>query len=204
MSSSTVRRPMSICFLKSIFPVDPVAAHWGVPAENPLDQPEPGEEESFPYQRAWQESRPLKVAQDAYWVLAPGATAVSRRWFLDQFAQLARLIQQHWGLKPVIVGGKSEVQLAESLKRDHQIPAIDMTARSKISDLHDLFSGAAFTVTNESGLAHLASLCGSPVQVICGRRGSASDSALRPWARTGAVQPSGLLALRKEQLPTDG
>jgi ADP-heptose:LPS heptosyltransferase len=68
----------------------------------------------------------------------------------------------------VIVGGRSEAPLAEQLCEDSSLKLLDLTAQGPVSSYSGLFQKARFTVSNDSGLAHVASLCGSPVQIIWG------------------------------------
>src|SRR5690606_4799450 len=103
-----------------------------------------------------------------YWVMAPGATAESRRWPEKYFLALARTIATQTGWTGVIVGGPKEAPLAELLCAEGDAKLVDYTARGPVSALFPVFRGARFTVSNESGLAHVAALCGSPVQIVCG------------------------------------
>lgn len=149
-----------------------VRGFWGTPPENDLDPWIEGELERFPAEKAWPAAVALEPPAEDYWVLAPGATAESRRWSEDQFAALARRVASDTGLSCVIVGGPKEAPLAsrlsDRLREDRQVRIRDWTARGSVTALHRIFAGAKFTVTNESGLAHVASLCGSSVQIVCG------------------------------------
>jgi heptosyltransferase-2 len=144
-----------------------VREFWGVLPENDLDDPIPGEFARFDADRYWPSARITKP-KELYWILAPGATADSRRWPLDYFIALARKISEATNLTGVIVGGPKEAPLAERLCQFEELRLVDYTARGPIPGLTDLFSGAEFTVTNESGLAHVASFCGSFTQIVCG------------------------------------
>jgi heptosyltransferase-2 len=140
---------------------------WGVLPENELDEPLPGELAGFDAARFWPGPRIAKP-KGLYWILAPGATADSRRWPLDYFIGLARKVSEATNLTGVIIGGPKEAPLAERLCQFEELRLVDYTARGPIPGLTDLFAGAEFTVTNESGLAHVASFCGSFTQIVCG------------------------------------
>lgn len=145
----------------------PVREFWGVLPENELDEPIAGELRRFDADRYWPAER-IARPRGPYWILAPGATADSRRWPLDYFIALARKIAEATNLTGVIVGGPKEAPLAERLRQFEELRLVDYTARGPIPGLTDLFAGAEFTVTNESGLAHVASFCGSFTQIVCG------------------------------------
>lgn len=151
----------------AVRPKREVREFWGVLPENELDEPVPGELAKFDPDRYWPSARVTKP-KGLYWILAPGATADSRRWPLDYFIALARKISEATNLTGLIVGGPKEAPLAERLCQFEELRLLDYTARGPLPGLTDLFAGAEFTVTNESGLAHVASFCGSFTQIICG------------------------------------
>jgi heptosyltransferase-2 len=146
----------------------PVREFWGVPPENDLDPGIPGVVERFDPRKAWPEASPIEPPEEPYWVLAPGSQAESRRWPLEAFAALAREILSERGWRGVIVGGPSETGAAMQLTSDRSIGLIDMTAKGSVAANSRIFERAKFTVSNDSGLAHVAALCGSPVQVVWG------------------------------------
>lgn len=131
----------------------------------------------------WPEVEPLEPPEGAYFILAPGATADSRRWTVEQFADLTESLMARHGLKAVVVGGSAEKEIAATLfRRGVQIE--DYTGKGWVAAHWKLFRGARFTVCNESGLAHVAALCGSRVQIVCG---AADPRRTRPIG-PGAVQ----------------
>jgi heptosyltransferase-2 len=117
--------------------------------------------------RYWPEIEPIEPPKEPYFIVAPGATADSRRWSTPQFAELISLITTKHGFKAIIVGGNAEKEIAAKLFRQG-IQIEDYTGRGWVSAHWKLFKSAKFTICNESGLAHVASLCGSKVQIICG------------------------------------
>lgn len=115
----------------------------------------------------WPEVIPLDVPKERYVVIAPGATADSRRWSAEKFSQLIQNIQQKWGYKAVIVGGPAEKPIAEEFLKKN-LPVVDYTAKGSVSSLWKVFQNSQFIVCNESGLAHVAALCNGKVQIVCG------------------------------------
>ncbi|MBC7386466.1 MAG: glycosyltransferase family 9 protein [Cryobacterium sp.] len=148
-------------------PEFPVREFFGIHPDNELDEVVPGVLDSFDADLHWPGPR-LSPPSGPYWVIAPGATAESRRWPLDYFIALAKEVSEKTSLRGVIVGGPKEAPLAERLCQFEDLRLIDYTARGPITGLVDIFRNAEFTVTNESGLAHVASFCGSFTQIICG------------------------------------
>lgn len=153
---------------------------WGLPPEakiavenvgilaDPGDIGVPGVVEKFDAARAWPDAEAVDPPVPHYWVLAPGSAAETRRWPVDRFCELARIIAKETGLIGLVVGGVAEIPLAERLCSDDTLKLVDMTAIGSPASLWKIFRGARFTVSNDSGLAHIASLCGSKVQVVWG------------------------------------
>ncbi len=115
----------------------------------------------------WPDVVPLEPPAEDYAVIAPGAMADSRRWSASKFAALIPLIEDRHRLKSVIVGGPAEKEIAKKFAT-MGLPIFDYTAKGSVSSLWKIFRRARFTVCNESGLAHVASFCGSPIHIICG------------------------------------
>jgi len=149
-------------------PARPVRAFWGLPAENELDPRIPGEVSGFDALKAWPEAEVIEPPSEPYWVLAPGSQAESRRWPAQSFARLAREILSARGWRGVIVGGAGEATLARDLVSDRSLGLIDRTAQGTVASNWKIFANARFTVSNDSGLAHVAALCGSPTQIVWG------------------------------------
>ncbi|OFZ22444.1 MAG: hypothetical protein A2X94_01305 [Bdellovibrionales bacterium GWB1_55_8] len=148
----------------------PADLFWGIPPENDLDPGVPGVT-TFDPLTSWPDAIPLVPPMGDYWCLAPGSVAESRRWSVEGFADLADRIIHERGWPVLIVGGAAESTLAEQIKSkvSHPEKVIDQAGKgSAVSAFAQIFRNARFTVSNDSGLAHVASLCGSPVHVVWG------------------------------------
>lgn len=115
----------------------------------------------------WPLAQAIEPPAEKYWVVAPGAVADSRRWSKESYAELIQLVSKSLGYPAVVVGGKSEQEIARYFEQQN-LPVINKVNQGRVSSLWKIFSHAQFTVCNESGLAHLASLCGSQVIIVCG------------------------------------
>lgn len=122
----------------------------------------------FDAARAWSGDTPCAPPAEAYWVLAPGSMAASRRWPLAQYAALARQIARTTGMRGLVVGGAAEAVAAQRLCADPELRLTDWTARGTVAAYWKVFRQARFTVSNDSGLAHVAALCGCPVYIVWG------------------------------------
>jgi heptosyltransferase-2 len=139
----------------------------GIPHFDIRDYWQKAAEKTFDPIRYWPDIVPIEPPRDPYFLVAPGATADSRRWSVDQFSDLIEKIHEVHGLKAIIIGGNAEREIANQfLKRG--LPIEDFTGKGWVSAHWKLFRQAQFTVCNESGLAHVAAMCGSPVHIVCG------------------------------------
>lgn len=172
----------------------PIREFWGIPRENELDPGTPGVLASLTLERAWPDADWLEPpVEGPYWVLAPGATAESRRWPAEFFSRLVETIYSSTGWIGLVVGGPSEAllgqELAESANQDGVTRLVDLTAQCPVTGIARLLRGARFTVCNESGLAHLAALCGSFTQIVCGAADPKRTRPLGPGRVQVAVNP---------------
>lgn len=131
----------------------------------------------------WPSVTPLDAPKDRYVVIAPGATADSRRWSAAKFSVLIRNIHEKWGYQSVIVGGPAEEDIAKQFIKE-ELPVINYVGKGSVSALWRVFQNSQFIVCNESGLAHVASLCGARVQIVCGAADPKRTKPIGP----GAVQ----------------
>jgi heptosyltransferase II len=142
-----------------------VKEFWGIPPKpgDDLDPGVPGVIPRFEPEKAWPGVDPLEPPKEPYWVLAPGAVAESRRWPVERFAELARKVITETGWKCAIVGGVAEARLADKIVAEvGPEKALDLTAQGSVTRLWKLLRNSRFSVTNDSGLAHVASLCSFP------------------------------------------
>jgi heptosyltransferase-2 len=173
----------------SLNEIEGVRHFWGLPPENELDPGIPGVVEPFQPQKSWLRAQPIQSPLKDYWVLAPGSAAESRRWPVSRFAELARKVRDSTGLCGLIVGGPKEASLALQLTEDRSLGLRDLTGQGTVADLWAVFQGARFTVANDSGLAHVAALCGSPTQVVWGAGNPQRTTPLGPGRVRVAFQP---------------
>lgn len=127
---------------------------------------EPGDVEEL---RSHPDLRELLDTQEAHGsrciCLHPGARAVDKRWPPGHFAQVGdALAQQGFGI--VITGDASEHGLAESVRRQMHAPALNAARDLSVGALAALLSRARLLVSNDTGVAHIASALALPSVVV--------------------------------------
>ncbi|TDD99936.1 glycosyltransferase family 9 protein [Jiangella asiatica] len=103
-------------------------------------------------------------------VLHPGAATAARRWPVERFAAVARQLVSRGGRRPVVVtGSAAETELAETVCVLAGLPpAAVLAGRTPLDELAALIARAALIVSNDTGVAHLASAFRTPSVVLFG------------------------------------
>lgn len=100
----------------------------------------------------------------------PGASCPSKRWPLERFAELGRMIMN---AKPharlVVIGGREEKELGRALKQIWGERAIDLTGQLSVGELAAFLKNSSALISNDSGPVHVACAVGIPVVSIFGR-----------------------------------
>jgi len=98
--------------------------------------------------------------------LAPGAEyGPAKRWPAEYFAEVAVALEKR-GMKIIVLGSERDQEPAAVVAG--QSGAVDLTGKTLLGEVVDLLSLAAITITNDSGLMHVAAAAGSAVVAIYG------------------------------------
>ena len=109
---------------------------------------------------------PAELAGRRFALLIPGASPghPGKRWPVERYGELARALAER-GLLPVILGGKGERALADTIKA-HAPEAVDLTGRTDLTDLATLVGAAAISIGNDTGVSHMAAAGGHPLVIL--------------------------------------
>ena len=118
-----------------------------------------------------------------------GGYSPARRWGMQQFAELARLLHEGCGARIVVLG--QEADRGQALAESLAVPAVDLTGQTSLPQLADIIANADLFVGADSGVMHIAAAVGSPVLCIFG---PSNADAWQPWTVGGlsAVLRSGV------------
>ncbi|MBO3749387.1 glycosyltransferase family 9 protein [Streptosporangiaceae bacterium NEAU-GS5] len=101
-------------------------------------------------------------------VIHPGGRAKDRRWPIERFAEVARVIAGE-GLQVVITGDLSERPTALMVATRAVLPPnVVLAGRTTLRELCALIAGARLVVSSDTGVAHLATAYGAPSVVVFG------------------------------------
>jgi lipopolysaccharide heptosyltransferase II len=96
-------------------------------------------------------------------VIHAGATARSRRYPPESFAELADHLVKDLGIKVVFTGTRPELSLVETIRQSMNAESTSLVGRLNLEELGALLSFAALLISNNTGPAHMAAATGTPV-----------------------------------------
>jgi lipopolysaccharide heptosyltransferase II len=96
-------------------------------------------------------------------VIHPGASAASRRYPPDGYAEVAERLVRERGWQVVFTGSQSEEALVTSIRRQMHAPAISLAGRLSLSELSAVIAMSPLLITNNTGPAHIAAAVRTPV-----------------------------------------
>lgn len=139
-----------------------VLPHLGVPMNwdfewlPPRQDVQPRVAERFP-------KAPLRIA------LIPGARWENKRWPLEYFMELTRLLLKSIPeLQITILGGKSDLPAGLAIKRISPPNVQDLTGRTTLPEMVEVLRQSELAVTNDTGPMHIAAALGIPLISLFG------------------------------------
>jgi heptosyltransferase-2 len=142
---------------------------------------EPGEVEG-----AAQFLQEIDLPGEGPWVgLSPGAAyGPAKRWPPERFAALGRALQQEFGARLVLLGGKEERPVADLVQESLKMPVVDLVGRTTLRQALGVLSQLRLLITNDSGLMHAAAALSVPLAALFG---STDPVATGPFSARAAV-----------------
>lgn len=116
--------------------------------------------------------------ESGFVAIAPQAVAESRRWGIEKYAELARLIVTELNLRVGLVGAPEEHSAGEDVVRLAGEQVYNLCGATRIRIAIAVLEVARGFVGNDSGVAHLAALAGIPIVVLSGADDPAVTSPL--------------------------
>jgi len=99
--------------------------------------------------------------------LVPGARWLSKRWRADRFGAVADALAAD-GITSVVVGAPSDAPLAAEIAAAAESPIVDLTGKTTLKQLADLFRRCRAVISNDTGPMYLAAAVGAPTAAIFG------------------------------------
>jgi len=121
--------------------------------------------------------------------LVPGARWASKRWPSARFAAVADALGDEFGCTSLVVGGAHDRRLAEQTQAAARAPILDLTGRTTLKQLADLFRRCRVTIADDTGPMHISSAVGTPTVALFG---PTDPGRLGPYGRGHATVSAGL------------
>jgi heptosyltransferase I len=99
-----------------------------------------------------------------YAVIVPGARWETKIWAAENFGRLASLLP----LSSLVIGSKSDANIAERVVRTSQGKAINLAGKTGLKELIEVMRHARIVISNDSGPMHIAAGFQVPVVAIFG------------------------------------
>ncbi|MCX6927856.1 MAG: glycosyltransferase family 9 protein [Verrucomicrobia bacterium] len=135
----------------------------GVPVDREFQwlPPRPAVAESL--QRRW-------PVDGARWIaLQPGARWPNKRWPVESYADLVRLLAPECsGFRFAILGGEEDRALGEVIARADPARCLDLTGLLSLPEMVEWIRQSELMVTNDTGPMHVAAALGRPVVALLG------------------------------------
>ncbi len=93
----------------------------------------------------------------------PGASKDHKRWSVQQFAVLGKMVADRLGARVLIFGSEGEKALGREIKGVVGDGAVDLVGKTTLMELAALLKMCTVLVTNDSGTMHIAAAVGTKV-----------------------------------------
>jgi lipopolysaccharide heptosyltransferase II len=114
----------------------------------------------------------------------PGASWKPRAWRPESFAEVARHILGRYPVRVCFVGSRDDRDIADRIRALLPDGRAHFFFDSSLSETTALLERSALFIGNDSGIAHIAAACGTPVIALYGPQ---DPRRFRPWSERSVV-----------------
>ncbi len=107
-----------------------------------------------------------RLLSQPFIAMAPGAGFKTKRWPLEYFAELIRMLAKDHNMPVILLGGKEDAAYFEPLESLPQV--INLAGKLTLLESAIVISKALFLVSNDTGMMHAATAVKTPVLAIFG------------------------------------
>ncbi|MEK7568219.1 MAG: glycosyltransferase family 9 protein [Patescibacteria group bacterium] len=103
--------------------------------------------------------------------VSPGGKRQTNQWPIERFAEVAKYLNEKYGAKIIVVGGKNDVEKAKVIKSVVGDKSVLITAgKLDFLETFELLKRCLFLISNSTGTIHLAAAVGLPCVGLYGVR----------------------------------
>ncbi len=97
-----------------------------------------------------------------------GTTWRTKRWSLENFAEVITQVQKHFEARILLTGSTAEIPLGEGLAGIAKVETINLIGKTTLMQLGALIESCALYLTCDSGPMHIAAAVGTPTIALFG------------------------------------
>ena len=97
-----------------------------------------------------------------------GSRWPSKGWFSEQMSSCAKLLEQRYGLRVVLLGSQQDAALAKEVENACRPNLVNWVGRTSLKEAVGIIAKAKVAVGPDTGLMHLAAAVGTPVVSLWG------------------------------------
>ncbi len=112
-------------------------------------------------------------------LIHPFSAVTQRGWPLENFAELAERISGETRFRPVVVGGRGDIETFNTVRHLFGEAIVDLVGKCALRETIALLKRSALFVGNDSGIMHLAAAAGTPLVALFGPQ---SPVKFGPWS----------------------
>jgi heptosyltransferase-2 len=101
-------------------------------------------------------------------VLAHGSEWETKKWTVEGFSALARRLSMERGMDVALAADERESERGSAIARASEVPVMDLTGKTTLSQLKALIADAALVVSGDSAPAHIAAAFRRPQVTLFG------------------------------------
>lgn len=111
-------------------------------------------------------STKFKMSGD-YIVFYMGGRKKYKRWTILNFVEVAKFIELNYNCKIILIGSESDKRFSSAfLSKHHSSGIVDLTGKTNLLDVIRIVSDAEAVLSNDSGIAHISAVAGTPTIVL--------------------------------------
>ncbi|MCO6511419.1 MAG: lipopolysaccharide heptosyltransferase II [Aridibacter famidurans] len=110
----------------------------------------------------------------------------AKRWLPERFAAVADALSEEIGAQTVLLGSKEDRDASAKVSGEMRTGAFDLTGETSLEKAVAVIAEADLLISNDMGLAHVASAVGTPVVAVFGPTNHLTTA---PWGGTVVREP---------------
>ena len=118
--------------------------------------------------RKFLEENKVDLSKKIFAFVAGSTNSRAKRWQTESFARLNDKIQSELNANVILIGSKEESEVSEEILELSKFKPVNITGKTNLAEATAILSVCDFTVSNDTGPAHISAALGTKTLVIFG------------------------------------